>query len=142
MLGSIFEGVSLQAARVALTGLTRRQEAISSNVANIDTVGYRRRSVSFEQDLAAALGQRMEGQRTERVALRTTDPRHIGSASPAGARNPNTVTAREVVADRNDANQVSIDEEMALLAETQLRYQALTSVVSRRLGTLRGVIRG
>ena len=60
----------------------------------------------------------------------------------ADARNPNTVTPREVVADRNDANQVSIDEEMALLAETQLRYQALTSVVSRRLGTLRGVIRG
>ena len=137
MLGSMFEGVSLQAARVALTGLSRRQEAISSNVANIDTVGYRRRAVSFEQDLAAALSQR-----AERVALRTTDPRHIGSASVGHARNPNTVTAREVVADRNDANQVSIDEEMALLAETQLRYQALTSVVSRRLGTLRGVIRG
>lgn len=137
MLGSMFEGVSLQAARVALTGLTRRQEAISSNVANIDTAGYQRRSVSFEDDLVAALDRR-----TERVALRTTDPRHIGSASVADARNPNTVTPREVVAERNDANQVSIDEEMALLAETQLRYQALTSVVSRRLGTLRGVIRG
>ncbi len=137
MLGSLFDGVSLQAARVALTGLTRRQEAISSNVANIDTVGYQRRSVSFEDDLAAALGRR-----TEQVALRTTDPRHISSASMASGRNPNTVTAREVVADRNDGNQVSIDEEMTLLAETQLRFQALTSVVSRRLGTLRGVIRG
>ena len=71
-----------------------------------------------------------------------TDPRHIGSASLADARHPNAVTPRDVVADRNDGNQVSIDEEMALLAETQLRYQALTSVVSRRLGTLRGVIRG
>jgi flagellar basal-body rod protein FlgB len=137
MLGSIFEGTTLRAARVALTGLTRRQEAISSNVANIDTADYQRRSVSFEEDLAAALRLR-----TDRTALRTTDARHFGSASVADARNPNTVTPREVVAPRNDANEVSIDEEMALLAETQLRYQALTSVVSRRLGTLRGVIRG
>jgi len=137
MLGSMLDGVSLQAARAALTGLTRRQEAISSNVANIDTRGYQRRSVSFEADLAAALSQR-----TDRVALRTTDARHIGSSSVGDARNRNSVTPRDVVAGRNDGNQVSIDEEMALLAETQLRFQALTSVVSRRLGTLRGVIRG
>ena len=114
-----------------------RHRVLVENVANIDTVGYQRRSVSFENDLAAALGRR-----TQQVALRTTDPRHIGSASVASGRNPNAVTAREVVADRNDGNQVSIDEEMTLLAETQLRYQALTSVVSRRLGTLRSVIRG
>ncbi len=137
MLGSILEGNALQAARVALTGLSRRQEAISSNVANIDTVGYQRRSVAFEEDLAAALRRT-----NERVSLAQTDPRHIGAASLGAPRNPNTVTAREVVADRNDGNRVSIDEEMTLLAETQLRYQALTTTLTRRLTTLRNVIRG
>ncbi len=49
---------------------------------------------------------------------------------------------RDLVASRNDGNTVSIDEEMALLAETQLRYQALTQGIGRRLSTLRTVIRG
>ena len=137
MLGSILDGVSLQAARVALGGLTRRQEAISSNVANIDTADYHRRAVTFEEDLAAAIRET-----SDRVSFERTHERHIGSAFNGDARKPNHVTPREVVADRNDGNQISIDEEMALLAETQLRYQALTTVVSRRLGTLRSVIRG
>jgi len=47
-----------------------------------------------------------------------------------------------VVSERNDANSVNIDEEMTLLAETQIRYQALTQSISTRLSTLRSVIRG
>ena len=54
MLTSIFDTAAMQAARSALSGLTRRQEAISGNVANIDTPGYQRRSVSFESALALA----------------------------------------------------------------------------------------
>jgi len=93
--------------------------------------------VEFERELAAAL------ERTgDRTRLATTDPRHLGSAAAGDARNPNHVTPRQIVAARNDGNRVSIDEEMALLAETQLRYQALTTTVARRLATLRGVIRG
>jgi flagellar basal-body rod protein FlgB len=52
------------------------------------------------------------------------------------------VDPRDVIASRNDSNAVSIDEEMALLAETQIRYQALTQTLGTRLGTLRNVIRG
>ena len=43
---------------------------------------------------------------------------------------------------RNDDNRVSVDEEMALLADTQIRYQALPQSVSGRLSTLRNIIRG
>jgi flagellar basal body rod protein FlgB len=35
-----------------------------------------------------------------------------------------------------------VDEEMSLMAETQLRYQALAQTVGTRMGTLRSVIRG
>lgn len=55
MLNSLFDTASMQAARSALSGLSRRQEAISGNVANIDTVGYQRRSVNFEDALASRL---------------------------------------------------------------------------------------
>ena len=138
MLTSIFDSSAMQAARTALSGLSRRQEAISANVANIDTPGYRRRAVTFESSLAAELEA---GQASSAHRLRTTDPRHLGRPS-GGASDQGSVEARDVVSARNDGNNVSIDEEMTLMVETQIRYQALTQSVGRRIGTLRTVIRG
>lgn len=136
MLTSIFDTAAIQAARTALTGLSRRQEAISGNVANIDTPGYQRRSVNFESSLASELSAGTSPHR-----LRTTDPRHMDRASGGGAEQ-GVSEVRDVVSARNDGNNVSIDEEMTLLVETQIRYQALTQSVGRRIGTLRTVIRG
>ncbi|GMU41541.1 MAG: hypothetical protein AMXMBFR23_24070 [Chloroflexota bacterium] len=133
MLGQIFAG-SFSVARQALDGLSRRQDAIASNVANIDTPGYQRREVTFEDALMQRLG-------TGTTPLRVTDARHIAAPS-GGSPSDGAVRERDVVSSRNDANTVSIDEEMLLLAETQLRYQALTQGVGRRLSTLRTVIRG
>lgn len=131
-----FEGSALRAARAALNGLSRRQEAIGANVANVDTVGYQRRSVDFEQTLASEVG-RAAGQ----TSLAQTDARHIARGG-AGGGVPGGGPARNVVSERNDSNSVNIDEEMTLLAETQIRYQALTQSISTRLSTLRTVIRG
>ena len=137
MLGGLLDGDAMRAARLALTGLSRRHEAISGNIANIDTPGYQRREVSFENALEASLNRS-----SDRVALARTDPRHFASGGRGVGANPNVVTPRSVIAERNDGNTVSIDEEMALLAETQIRFQALTQTIGRRLATLRTVIRG
>lgn len=134
MLGQIFAG-SFAVARQALDGLSQRQDAIASNVANVDTPSYRRREVSFEDTLAQQVNMGS-------ASLRTTDPRHIAARGNTNAADGSAVRERDVVSSRNDANDVSIDEEMLLLAETQLRYQALTQGVGRRLTTLRTVIRG
>ena len=136
MLGQVMNGPAMRAARTALTGLSRRQEAISANVANIDTPGYQRRAVDFETALQESIDRELG-----RGTLATTDPRHFAQ-SGAGARAANHLIPREVIADRNDGNEVSIDEEMALMAETQLLHQALTQTLGVRLGTLRSVIRG
>ncbi len=135
-LRSILETRPLAVARTALDGLTRRQEAIAANVANVDTVGFTRKSVSFER----ALRDQIEGARGTQ-ALRTTHVNHLATGA-GGGKDLNGIEQRDIVAARNDDNRVSIDEEMALLADTQLRYQALTQSVSGRLGTLRNIIRG
>lgn len=140
MLTSIFDTTAMQAARAALSGLTRRQESISGNVANIDTPGYQRRSVNFESALQSELDlARTTGDSPRR--LRTSDPRHLSGRS-GSVGDTGSVEARDVVSTRNDNNNVSIDEEMTLMVETQIRYQALTQSVGRRIGTLRTVIRG
>ena len=134
MLSSIFDTASMQAARAALTGLSRRQEAVSGNVANIDTVGYQRRAVNFEEALESRL-------RASTDELRTSDPRHLSTGGLVG-KTQSAIETRDVVSTRNDQNNVSIDEEMSLMVETQLRYQALSQSLGRRIGTLRTVIRG
>lgn len=136
-LSGLIDTRSLRLAREALDGLSRRQSVVANNIANIDTPGYARRAVDFEQSLAEQLDRTDGGARMTR-----TDERHIplhrgGAGAATGGAHP-----RDLVSERNDANSVSIDEEMTLLAETQLRYQALTQSVGRRLSTLRTVIRG
>lgn len=140
MLTSIFDTTAMQAARAALTGLSRRQEAISGNVANIDTPGYQRRSVSFEASLQAELNIANSNSASPQQ-LKTSDPRHLARSREA-LTGTGSVEARDVVSTRNDNNNVSIDEEMTLMVETQIRYQALTQSLGRRIGTLRTVIRG
>lgn len=117
-----------------LTGLSQRGQAISNNIANIDTPGYRRQDVPFEAALRRAVGQGS-------TRLSTTDSRHIGH----GARSANGLglqAAQQLTGTRADKNSVDIDQEMVLLSETQMRYQAASSALSTKIAILRNVIRG
>ncbi|RJQ11861.1 MAG: flagellar basal body rod protein FlgB [Dehalococcoidia bacterium] len=136
MLSNILGGVAFETARAALGGLARRQEAIASNLANIDTPGYARKAVDFEGTLRTRLT--LDG--TGGGPLRRTDSRHFGRPGASGGGSE--AMGRDVISSRNDANSVSVDEEMSIMAETQLRYQALAQTVGTRMGTLRSVIRG
>lgn len=135
MLGDVLGGSMFSVARQALNGLSRRQGVIAQNVANIDTPDYRRKEVTFEDALKVQLG-------TGSGPLAVTDPRHFAAAMKPATPGSTAAPVRDVVAERNDENDVNIDEEMMLLVDTQLRYQALAQTTGRRIATLRSVIRG
>lgn len=142
MLHGLFDAAAFRTAHSALSGLSRRQEAIASNIANIDTPNYRRKDVSFEDSLRARI-EGASGASTS-VSLGRTDARHM-DVSLDGATHGiggSSELPRDVVSTRNDRNTVGIDEEMTLLVDTQLRYQALSQSLGTRLSTLRTVIRG
>ncbi|MDE3136827.1 MAG: flagellar biosynthesis protein FlgB [Acidobacteriota bacterium] len=76
-----------------------RQQLVASNLANVDTPGYRTVDINFRSELARALAQ------------------------PAGtALNPQVYDVAGL-AQRPDGNNVSVDRESMLLGETQLEYQ-------------------
>ncbi|MFA7249286.1 MAG: flagellar basal body rod protein FlgB [Dehalococcoidia bacterium] len=147
MLMGLFDAAAFRTAHSALTGLSRRQEAIASNIANVDTRGYARKEVSFEDALRAQISDDAgsSGGAQGEVTMETTDARHIGGGGPeagaAGIAGSGT-RPRDVVASRNDGNTVGVDEEMTMLVDTQLRYQALSQSLGTRISTLRTVIRG
>lgn len=128
-------GSGFDVARQALNGLSRRQAAISANIANVDTPGYQRREVAFEQALKEQVG-------IEPSRLAVTDEGHFKAARTSAGADGVSSRQRDVVSERNDANDVSVDEEMLLMVDTQLRFQALSQTTGQRIATLRTVIRG
>ncbi len=128
-----FGDSTLGTAHAWLRGLSQRAQAISDNIANIDTPGYVPKEVPFETELRRQLGR--AGAR-----LSATDPRHFTSARSAGGLGLQQV--QQLTSVRRDGNGVDIDTEMIQLAETQMRYQAAASAISNRVEILRTVIRG
>jgi flagellar basal-body rod protein FlgB len=134
----------------ALNGLSSRQAAISSNLANIDTPGYTAMSVDFESALASEVAGLWSSQGSPLapsngvaadVAMERTDPRHLsksGMASDALAARTSTVS--ETL--RNDGNQVDLETEMTALTETQLKYEANSRLISGKFGQLYDVLGG
>jgi len=105
-----------QLLQAAMRGAWQRQTALSNNIANADTPGYKPQEVDFEATLQSAVAG---GESPEEVAFQTvTRPQEAG---PNGTG-------------------VSVDQESAKLAENGLDYQALTQVVGARDNILRAAM--
>jgi flagellar basal-body rod protein FlgB len=92
-----------------------RGRVIANNIANVNTPGYRRVEVAFEEELRSALDRtKLKGTRTDEKHLAMG--RKDLSGVNAEAYHPYDPTLPSGV------NNVDIDMEMAKLAETQITY--------------------
>lgn len=103
--------------RQALDGLQRRQDAITANVANLETPGYLSRNVDFESSLRAAI----ETGQPERFAV---------------------TEQRSLAATRLNGNNVNIDREILLGSETVLRQRLVIQGLNSKYSILRTAISG
>jgi flagellar basal-body rod protein FlgB len=92
-----------------------RQSLISSNLANVDTPGYRTRDIDFEKEM-------------QKAAAAPGDPPHP--------------VVREVggLVERPDRNNVSVDRETLLLAQTQLQFQTGVALLKQEFKRLQTAI--
>jgi flagellar basal-body rod protein FlgB len=100
-----------------------RQNVLNSNVANLNTPGFK------AQDLVQPASQ-AEGQ----LALAAMSSGHLGAAGSAGV---GTIQEDTHGHSGIDGNTVSLEREMSKMMANSLRYDAATEVVSRRLAMLR-----
>jgi flagellar basal-body rod protein FlgB len=126
-----------QVLQAALSGLAARQRAISDNVANVDTPGFKASRVEFEQALKAAMGR--EDGRPRVLMLTQVEHGLPITGSEAAALKPQMFISNDT-ARRLDGNNVDIDQEMVKLAETNLTYNALAQVTNNRLQLLRTIV--
>ena len=103
-----------------------RNEAISNNIANVDTPGYKRQDVSFENELTRILNKveydNMD-QRVYNLDLARIEPRVYTYAFDYSYR--------------LDGNNVDIDTENVYLADNQVTYNSLISCMQNEFANLR-----
>jgi len=128
---NIFDSPIFNVLQKGLDASTMRQRVIANNVANINTPGFKKSYVSFEDQLKMV----MEGG----GPLKGTHPLHIGTSN-GGAR-PEVKQVRDTTM-RYDGNNVDIDEEMVNLAATTIQYDVIAQGLMDRFNVLGIVIGG
>jgi flagellar basal-body rod protein FlgB len=102
---------------------TTRHRVVSHNIANLNTPGYRRQEVQFEEQLARAM-QAPGG-----------DPEAAMNVSPVMKETQN-------IRERADGNTVDLDREAGELQRTALLFQTYTQILQARLGMIRRAMDG
>lgn len=116
MFDLISDNTLLQTMDRTMTLAARRTALVASNIANIDTPGYKTQDFSFEETLRQELGQ---GSGQE-MPIACTHPMHLsGSASFSTVFSGGSRPAYE----RNDGNDVNLDQENMKLMRAQATYQ-------------------
>jgi len=96
---------------------TDREQTIAANMANVDTPGYHTKDVNFKQALAQA-------------------------GDSGGVQLSPVVSDVGGLMERPDGNNVNLDRESMLLAQSQLQYQMGTQLVKAQFHQLLSAING
>jgi flagellar basal-body rod protein FlgB len=112
-----------------------RNEAISNNIANADTPGYKISEVAFEDVLVSAFS-------SGDLDLKTTRESHIrNSVSDIGDAEPEVATS-ENTSYRMDENNVDIEAQMVSLSQNSLQYYTMVSKLNSEFSKLNMAIKG
>lgn len=109
-----------------MTRAVQRETLSASNLANIDTPGYRSRGLSFEDALGSSSG----------IALQSTDGKHINAkANPIGTVKENT----DMSAQRN-GNNVQLDRELLEMNRAMGDFSNAQTVLAAKFRLVRYAI--
>jgi len=125
-MNDLFSSVS--PLHAALDYHLERHSVLSSNIAHVDTPGYKPTDLERidEPNFDAVFG----------VALTKTSPGHMQGPEGAGAPVHGRAFQDLSAGVGNDGNYVSLDREAAKVAANQLRYDTVSAIVSAELRQL------
>ena len=122
MIEKIFSSPSYDGSKMLLDVAIQRQQAIASNLANIETPGYKRLEVDkgFSKEFAQALN----------------------AGAPLSTPVPKVLTDFDSPSQRKDGNNVILQDELMSMSKNSAEYEALGEFVSYSMRTLRMAITG
>ncbi|MCR5602310.1 MAG: flagellar basal body rod protein FlgB [Lachnospiraceae bacterium] len=111
-----------------------RNDAISNNIANVDTPNYKRQDVSFETELKHAL-------RSSKYVSLDKKVDALNSNGRLSHVDPRTYLDHSAFSYRLDGNNVDIDTENVELASNQIKYNGLIQSIDQEFKNLKSVIK-
>ena len=124
MIDALFNTPNYLAAKKTLDVVALRQEAISSNIANLETPGYKRLDIAptfqAEMDRATAAG----------------NVQQLAALKPTLAADPNALS------NGRDGNTVSLERELMMMSQNTLTNALETQLVAGTFSKLRMAITG
>ncbi|HJP18903.1 MAG TPA: flagellar basal body rod protein FlgB [Nitrospinota bacterium] len=111
----------------------QKNSVISSNIANVDTPGYKAVDLKFDEQLQSAIGT------GNQIKMKATQKKHFTADIKQIDKVKPTVSEENDPA-RPDGNNVKIEKEMSKLVETQLMYNSIVQAMTKRGGILRYAI--
>jgi flagellar basal-body rod protein FlgB len=136
----LFDTTKIPTLNKALDAYSLRQKTTAANIANVETVGYRSKAVTFQEELGSA------SESGSTLPLATTDGNHLTSSTGDSAETAIVDAANEgLIADdpyASGVNNVDIDHEMTDMADTQLRYKTAAHLMTGVFRDLQTSIKG
>lgn len=125
-MSEMSDAALVEALRRQMTLAAARQIVAASNLANVNTPGYRAREADFSRTLDQTMAE----------TLVTTNPRHLQapSASGAGTREVEGLPARR------DGNTVQIDRELLEMARASGEFQRAQTALAAKFRLVRYAI--
>ena len=117
-----------------LMNASLRHKVIADNVANVNTPGFKRSEVPFEEVLHETLAKQ-----TQKLPLSLTHERHLAQPIQSTMQ---TSQVRQISdnSSRSDGNNVDIETEMATMAKNTIYYDASVQQLSRYFSSLKSAI--
>lgn len=124
MIDGMFSQPDYLASKKMLDATVMRQEAIASNLANLETPGYKRVDVSpsFQSQLSQAVAN--------------------GNPAQIAAIQPELAVDTQAVSSRTDGNTVQLENEMLKLNQNMIEHTLETQLVSNTMWRMRLAITG
>lgn len=122
--------------KTAMTAAVKRHEMAASNIANIDTPGYKAKDMDFEGILQEYTNQEnMQPSRSLNLDGR------MGQIQPMNFQDYIIEEDTKNVVDRVDGNNVNLDREMGKMAHAAGRYEIATRYIQKRQRLLADLVR-
>ena len=134
-MAGLFNSPFVTLAHKSLNFRTQRHDVLASNIANIDTPGYKAEDLVFEKALEKALHADEPG------LLKITNARHLdGNQTPP----LNLVEAKRINSAtpfvKFNGNTVDLDKEMAKMAENQMMYTAAIRMLQHQFRLMKTAV--
>ncbi|HAW50655.1 TPA: flagellar basal body rod protein FlgB [bacterium] len=123
-------GRTIETMARGLDSASLRHRVISNNIANVNTPGFKRQSVIFEDFMPSS-----------KIRAKTLHSKHIRFSTEVLVGRPKIIIENDTTY-RNDGNNVDINQEMADLEKNTIYYNAIATKLASKFRLLKLVAQG